>query len=122
MRKKVERMNGKEELKAILGNILKKTIESKGKLERRRTITEIAKALNNLDLGDIDALLDTGCFLLTVYPEEYEEERQKTFNTIARGIAEIAGIEPPEYTKEKAKHFRDTMTNHLLLALRYTEC
>lgn len=115
-------MNGKEELKAILGNILKKTIESKGKLERRRTITEIAKALNNLDLGDIDALLDTGCFLLTVYPEEYEEERQKTFNTIARGIAEIAGIEPPEYTKEKAKHFRDTMTNHLLLALRYTEC
>ena len=118
-------MNGMEELKAILGNALKTSIESKGKLERRRTITEIAQALNNLDLGDIDALLDTGCFLLTVYPEEYEEyeeERQETFNIIARGIAEIAGIEPPEYTKEKAKHFRDTMTNHLLLALRYTEC
>lgn len=115
-------MNGMEELKAIFGNILKKTIESKGKLERRRTITEIAKALNNLDLGDIDALLDTGCFLLTAYPEEYEEERQETFNIIARGIAEIAGIEPPEYTKENAKHFRDTMTKHLLLALLYTEC
>lgn len=115
-------MNGREELKAIFRNQLEQTIESKGKLERRRTITEIAKALNNLDLGDIDALLDTGCTLLTVYPEEYEEERQKTFNIIARGIAEIAGIEPPEYTKERSKHFRDTMTRHLLLSLRYTEC
>ncbi len=88
-------------------------------IERPYRMTEIRKRFDKLDLVEIDTYLDQGEYFLS--KETDEDCRQYIFNTIAREIAEIAYIEPPEYTPEKAKHFRDTMTKHLLLALQYNE-
>ena len=88
-------------------------------IERPYRMTEIRKRFDKLDLVEIDTYLDQGEYFLS--KESDEDCRQYIFNTIAREIAEIAYIEPPEYTPEKAKHFRDTMTKHLLLALQYNE-
>jgi len=89
-------------------------------IERPYRMTEIRKRFDKLDLVEIDIYLDQGEYFLS--KESYDEDcRQYIFNTIAREIAEIAHIEPPEYTPEKAKHFRDTMNKHLLLALQYNE-
>ena len=88
-------------------------------IARPYRMTEIRKRFDKLDLVEIDTYLDQGEYFLS--KETDEDCRQYIFNTIAREIAEIAYIEPPEYTQEKAKHFRDTMTKHLLLALQYNE-
>ena len=88
-------------------------------IARPYRMTEIRKRFDKLDLVEIDTYLDQGEYFLS--KESDEDCRQYIFNTIAREIAEIAYIEPPEYTPEKAKHFRDTMTKHLLLALQYNE-
>ena len=88
-------------------------------IERPYRMTEIRKRFDKLDLVEIDTYLDQGEYFLS--KETDEDCRQYIFNTIAREIAEIAYIEPPVYTLEKAKHFRDTMTKHLLLALQYNE-
>ena len=88
-------------------------------IERPYRMTEIRKRFDKLDLVEIDTYLDQGEYFLS--KETDEDCRQYIFNTIAREIAEIAYIEPPEYTPEKAKHFRDTMNKHLLLALQYNE-
>ena len=88
-------------------------------IERPYRMTEIRKRFDKLDLVEIDTYLDQGEYFLS--KESDEDCRQYIFNTIAREIAEIAYIEPPEYTPEKAKHFRDTMNKHLLLALQYNE-
>ena len=88
-------------------------------IARPYRMTEIRKRFDKLDLVEIDTYLDQGEYFLS--KETDEDCRQYIFNTIAREIAEIAYIEPPEYTPEKAKHFRDTMTKHLLLALQYNE-
>lgn len=88
-------------------------------IARPYRMTEIRKRFDKLDLVEIDKYLDQGEYFLS--KESDEDCRQYIFNTIARVIAEIAYIEPPEYTPEKAKHFRDTMTKHLLLALQYNE-
>lgn len=88
-------------------------------IERPYRMTEIRKRFDKLDLVEIDTYLDQGEYFLS--KESDEECRQYIFNTIAREIAEIAYIEPPVYTPEKAKHFRDTMNKHLLLALQYNE-
>lgn len=88
-------------------------------IARPYRMTEIKKIFDKLDLVEIDTYLDQGEYFLS--KETDEDCRQYIFNTIAREIAEIAYIEPPEYTPEKAKHFRDTMNKHLLLALQYNE-
>lgn len=88
-------------------------------IARPYRMTEIRKRFDKLDLVEIDTYLDQGEYFLS--KETDEDCRQYIFNTIAREIAEIAYIEPPEYTPEKAKHFRDTMNKHLLLALQYNE-
>lgn len=88
-------------------------------IARPYRMTEIRKRFDKLDLVEIDTYLDQGEYFLS--KESDEDCRQYIFNTIAREIAEIAYIEPPEYTPEKAKHFRDTMNKHLLLALQYNE-
>lgn len=88
-------------------------------IARPYRMTEIRKRFDKLDLVEIDTYLDQGEYFLS--KESDEDCRQYIFNTIAREIAEIAYIEPPEYTQENAKHFRDTMTKHLLLALQYNE-
>lgn len=88
-------------------------------IARPYRMTEIRTIFDKLDLVEIDTYLDQGEYFLS--KESDEDCRQYIFNTIAREIAEIAYIEPPEYTPEKAKHFRDTMTKHLLLALQYNE-
>lgn len=88
-------------------------------IARPYRMTEIRKRFDKLDLVEIDTYLDQGEYFLS--KETDEDCRQYIFSTIAREIAEIAYIEPPEYTPEKAKHFRDTMTKHLLLALQYNE-
>lgn len=102
----------------------KRKVENKMKdlnkvIARPYRMTEIRKRFDKLDLVEIDTYLDQGEYFLS--KETDEDCRQYIFNTIAREIAEIAYIEPPEYTPEKAKHFRDTMTKHLLLALQYNE-
>lgn len=88
-------------------------------IARPYRMTEIRKRFDKLDLVEIDTYIDQGEYFLS--KESDEECRQYIFNTIAREIAEIAYIEPPVYTPEKAKHFRDTMNKHLLLALQYNE-
>ena len=88
-------------------------------IARPYRMTEIRKRFDKLDLVEIDTYIDQGEYFLS--KESDEDCRQYIFNTIAREIAEIAYIEPPEYTPEKAKHFRDTMNKHLLLALQYNE-
>lgn len=88
-------------------------------IARPYRMTEIRKRFDKLDLVEIDTYLDQGEYFLS--KETDEDCRQYIFNTIAREIAEVAYIEPPEYTPEKAKHFRDTMNKHLLLALQYNE-
>lgn len=110
---KKDRTRVKIERKAIGMKDLNKVIE------RPYRMTEIRKRFDKLDLVEIDTYLDQGEYFLS--KESDEDCRQYIFNTIAREIAEIAYIEPPEYTPEKAKHFRDTMNKHLLLALQYNE-
>ena len=110
---KKDRIRVKIERKVIRMKDLNKVIE------RPYRMTEIRKRFDKLDLVEIDTYLDQGEYFLS--KESDEDCRQYIFNTIAREIAEIAYIEPPEYTPEKAKHFRDTMNKHLLLALQYNE-
>lgn len=108
-----------EYLTTVKERIQKKMKDLNKVIARPYRMTEIRTRFDKLDLVEIDTYLDQGEYFLS--KETDEDCRQYIFNTIAREIAEIAYIEPPEYTPEKAKHFRDTMTKHLLLALQYNE-
>ena len=108
-----------EKLAAIIHDHLKKTLGSNHGMQRRRTLPEIKKILDKLELGDLETLIGYGHYLLTLTP--YEDARQKIFNELAGEIARIADIEPLEYTPEGAADFRYAMTAHVLLSLIYTE-
>lgn len=81
-------------------------------------VREVKKSLADIDSESIDKLLNRGCCVLSVIPDGADSKRC-FFNAIARRIAEIADIEPLEYTPENVRHFRKAMVKHVWKAIEY---